>query len=321
MSEIDKALLNFNLRLSQKYPFDTKIYLYADYFELVSLFSHDKVGIGEMLDRLKDEGVLGSETEKESDTAPIKDKDEAFVRSVFEIIQQRQFEYNDFYPFKYQDSFIEVKDNITEQQKLYVFLLIASNLNLFDKFKSDLTTEFEKLSKLALINYLPEFAKVKGFGKNSDYSGTAVEKIKKLAADMNVGVNEHYLVTVSQKGTQDLGLDIVAWLPFKDKLGNFISVFAQCACGKDWNKKLSETRRYNKFLDMYLSQINHAIFIPYSLINYNNNTFYEHHEFGDPILVFERNRILSLIKDYSVFSQLKSKKVVEKCIEYTEDIV
>ena len=138
---------------------------------------------------------------------------------------------------------------------------------------------------------------------------------------MNVDVNEKYLLTISKKATQDLGLDIVAWLPFKDKIGNFISVFAQCACGKDWNKKLSETRRYNKILDIYLSPIDHALFIPYSMVDYNNNTFYEHHEFGDFILIFERKRILSLIKDYSIFNDLKSKELVEKYIEFTEDIV
>lgn len=319
MSKIDKAFSNFNLRLSQKYPFDTKLYLYADYFELVSLINHDKVGVGEMLDRLKDEGILNVEIDKDSDTASIKDKDEAFVKNVFGLIQQRQFEYDEFYPFKYQDSFIEVNDIITEQQKLYVFLLLASNLNLFGAFEADLTTEFEKISKLALKNYLPDSAEVKGLGKDSDYSGYAIEKIRKLAADMNVDVQEKYISTVSDKGTQELGLDIVAWLPFKDKIGNFISVFAQCACGKNWNKKLTETRRYNRFLDLYLSQIDHAIFIPYSLAN--NKTFYEHHEFGDPILIFERNRILSLIKDCSFFSLFKSKELVEKYIEFTEDIV
>lgn len=321
MSKIDKAFSNFNLRLSQKYPFDNKLYLYADYFELVSLINHDKVGVGEMLDRLKDEGILNVEIDKDSDTASIKDKDEAFVKNVFGLIQQRQFEYDEFYPFKYQGSFIEVNDIITEQQKLYVFLLLASNLNLFGAFEADLTSEFEKVSKLALKNYLPDFAIVKGFGKASDYSGLTIEKIKKLAKDMNVDVNEKYLSTISKRGTQDLGLDIVAWLPFKDKIGNFISVFAQCACGKDWNKKLSETRRYNNFLDIYLSQIDHAFFIPYSLVDYNNNTFYEHHEFGEKTLVFERNRILSLINDCSFFSLFKSKELVEKYIEFTEDIV
>ena len=321
MSKIDKAFSNFNLRLSQKYPFDTKLYLYADYFELVSLINHDKVGVGEMLDRLKDEGILNVDIDKDSDTASIKDNDETFVKNVFGLIQQRQFEYNEFYPFKYQSSFIEVKDNITDQQKLYVFLLMASNLYLFKDFEAELTTEFEKVSKLALKNYLPDSAIVKGFGKASDYSGITIDKIRRLAIDMNVDVNEKYLSTISTRATQDLGLDIVAWLPFKDTIGNFISVFAQCACGKDWNKKLSETRRYNKFLNIYLSQIDHALFIPYSMVDYNNNTFYEHHEFGDPILIFERNRILSLIKDSSIFNSLQSKELVEKYIASYEDIV
>ena len=59
MNKLDKFFNNFNLRLSKRYPRDSKIYIYADYFELVSLFSKDTViSVSEMLDRLKKEGVF-----------------------------------------------------------------------------------------------------------------------------------------------------------------------------------------------------------------------------------------------------------------------
>jgi hypothetical protein len=124
---------------------------------------------------------------------------------------------------------------LNDKQKIYIFLLLASNLNLFQDFQTDLTTEFELLSQKALENYLPNYAEVKSFGKNSVFTGLACDKVRQLATYMNITTNEEYLKSVSSKGTQDLGLDIVAWLPLEDKIGNYISVFAQCACGKEVN--------------------------------------------------------------------------------------
>ncbi|MDR2064929.1 MAG: hypothetical protein LBP85_04385 [Prevotellaceae bacterium] len=131
---------------------------------------------------------------------------------------------------------------------------------------------------------------------------------------MNLTADENYLQIVSSNGTQDLRLDIVGWLPFGDNIGNHISVFGQCACGKEWNKKISDTRRYNLFINHYLSPIIHSVFIPYSLINYNYSTFYEHHELCG-ILLFERKRILSFINNENIYDMLNSKEIVERCIK------
>jgi hypothetical protein len=321
MNKIDSFFNKFTLRLSEKYPKDSKIYLYADYFELVSLFNNGTIiTVSEMLDRLRDEGII-KQTENIDNQAKINDNDEIFVRNVFLLLSQRSISFNDDYPFQISNERLSLKTNLTEKQKIYIFLLLASNLNLFQDFQADITSEFEKLSQKALKSYLPNFAIVKNFGKNSEFSGYACDKVRQLADAMNLPVNEVYLKTVSAGGTQDLGLDIVGWLPLKDNIGNYISVFGQCACGKEWNKKLGETRRYNRFINFYLSEILHSLFIPYSLINYNNSTFYEHHEFGDPILLFERKRILSLIEDEGIINNLKSKELIERCINYEEDIV
>ncbi|MDR1980689.1 MAG: hypothetical protein LBQ39_03580 [Tannerellaceae bacterium] len=326
MNKIDKFFSSFTLRLAEKYPRKTKLYLYADYFELVALFNGNiSVSISDMLDRLHDEDIIRLIIEDEdidfNNQSLVNDTEEAFVKEVFDLIRQRDSFFSNDYPFYYLNLSISLKTHLSEKQKLYIFLLLASNLNLFNEFQSELTKEFELLSREALKNYLPDFAIVKSFGKNAEFQGYVYDKIKKLAELMNVNIDEDYLNTISQQGTQDLGLDVVGWLPLKDNIGNFISVFGQCACGKEWNKKLNETRRYNKFLKIYLSEISHSLFIPYSLVNYNDLTFYEHHEFGEAILVFERHRILSLIKNDNIFNSFNSNELVEKCINYSEDII
>jgi hypothetical protein len=321
MNKIDSFFEKFTLRLSERYPEDSKIYLYADYFELVSLFNNDTIiSVSEMLDRLKDEGIIW-QNENIENQADVNDNNEVFVRNVFMLLDQRAISFQEDYPFQTIHERLRLKENLTEKQKLYIFLLLASNLNLFKDFQADITSEFEKIAQEALKNYLPDFAVVKSFGKNSDFAGYACDKVRELASTMNLSVNEDYLETVSAGGTQDLGLDIVGWLPHKDNIGNYISVFGQCSCGKEWNKKLGETRRYNRFINVYLSEILHSLFIPYSLIDYNRSAFYEHHEFGEPILLFERKRILSLLDNESILNDLKSKELVDKCISYSEDIV
>jgi hypothetical protein len=326
MNKIDKFFSSFTLRLAEKYPRKTKLYLYADYFELVALFNGNiSVNINDMLDRLHDEDIIRLIIEDEdidfNNQSLVNDTEESFVKEVFDLIRQRNSSFGKDYPFDYLNLSISLKTTLSKKQKLYIFLLLASNLNLFSEFQAELTKEFELLSKVALKNYLPSFAIVKSFGKNTEFQGYASDKIRKLAELMNVDVDEDYLKTISQQGTQDVGLDVVGWLPLKDNIGNFISVFGQCTCGKEWNRKLNETRRYNKFLKIYLSEISHSLFIPYSLVNYNNFTFHEHHEFGEAILVFERHRILSLIKNDNIFNSLNSNELIEKCINYSEDIV
>ena len=322
MNNLEEFFNNFNLKFSEKKPLDTKLYLYADYIELMALFNNRNIITrGEVLDRLKDEGII-KQVKNQDEQAEDNDKNEMFVRSVFLLIEQRNISFKDEYPFEYFNESLVLRKELNVKNKLYLHLLLSSNLYLFPKrFESFLTTEFELLSEEALKNYLPDFAIVKSFGENSEFNGYTKDKIKQLAKLMSLEAEDLFLNTIAEKGTKDLGLDIVGWLPFDDLVGNFLSIFVQCACGKDWIKKLSETKRYNRLLKPYLSDFKHSLFIPYSLINYNNSTFFEHHEFGEPILLFERKRILSLIKDESIYDNLNTIEFIDRCIEYEEDIV
>ena len=200
-------------------------------------------------------------------------------------------------------------------------MVISSNFNVFKQFTGDITQEFEQLSVIVLKNYLLSHAIVKPLGKQSAFHGYARGKVKQLTKEMKVEVDEEYIETTSPKGTQYLGGDLAVWGLFPDDVGNYISVFGQCACRKNWPHKLSETKQYNRFLRMYLNKISYALFIPYSLVDYQKSKFFEHHCFGENILVFERKRILSLITDESVVTSLETQKIVKECIVFEERIV
>ena len=310
---------DFSLSIPEKYT-KNKLYLYADYIELVAIFYNEApVSVGEIMSRFRDEGVF-DQRKSDMNQAEENDENETFVRNIFIILDERKSLFNDNYPFVCENEKISLKTTLSDKNKLYLFLLLASSLSAFKIFQSNLTSEFEIVSYQALIKYLPQTAITKSFGAGSEFKGYFNKKITQLAKLMNVELDDGVLRGFSPKNTQDGGLDIVSWIPFEDGISNFISVFAQCACGKDWKKKLSETRRFDRLLKPYLNKINHSIFIPYALINYHKSEFYEQHEFIEDTLVFERKRILSLI-DENLFDQLDSKVLIEKCIEFEEDVV
>lgn len=306
-----------------------KTQIYADYVELICLFSKDFISKTDALDRLIDAGEeFDIENPADGEIGLVEsqknDKAEGWINAIFEYIEERKLLiYKKDYPFEtFSEKGIKLigTNILTEQQKLYLYLLIASSLNSFMKLNKEITLEFETLSEIALKAYLPPNAKVFGFGSNTKYKGNAQTKIKQLAKDINLGINERIINQIPSKNTKEKGLDIVGWLPFEDNNPNTIIILGQSACGKDWFGKQIESFRYNRFYNEYLQPFTHAMFFPYDFKNkdgvfgfdidlYNNN------------IVFERRRLLNLIKD-DIFNQLIcSKQIIKKCLEFHDDIV
>jgi len=317
--KIAEYFSSFSLTISEKYP-KNKIYLYADYIELIALFFNENpLSVGEIMSRFRDEGLF-NERKSDSAQAEENDKNETFVRSIFSVLNDRKSLFGENYPFDYEDEKLSLKKIFLPKNKIYLFLLLASDLSNFSIFQPCLTAEFETISHNVLKNYLPSSAITKSFGSDSDFTGYFNNKIVQLGKLMNIEPDNMFLESFSDKGTKDGGLDVIGWIPFEDSISNYISIFAQCACGKDWKKKLNETRRFNRVLKVYLNKISHTLFVPYALINYNKSEFYEHHEFGEDTLIFERKRILSLVSGDD-FEKLKTKLLINKCIDFEEDIV
>ena len=279
---------------------------YADFVELLALFSgKDGVSYGDIQDQF-----FGEPDEKTD--AEIRDKDEAFLKEVFSRIDERISLYVNSYPFGKKDNALLLKENISENEKYYVLLLTASQLSIFDSFNSDLTTDFETLSFETLKAYLPN-AIVKQFGKNTEYKGSAKEKIKKLSEDVGIDINDYEVDQIGDRNHQERGLDVIGWLPFEDNCQNKVVFLGQCACGKQYGPKQHDTRRFENYFKFYRTKPLHALFIPYSLINAIVGKFYEN-EIENDYLVFERKRMVTLLQGNGVYEQLLSKNLVEKCI-------
>lgn len=288
---------------------------YADFIELIVLLSNkDGVTFGDIQDRF-----FG---EKDYENAEKRDEDEIFLRGIFQIISERVLLYNEDYPFSYsEDEILTIKSDLTVNNKLYISLLLSSKLNIFNEFRTDLTTDFETTSSIVLKNFLPTNSIIKDFGRNTEYQGNAIDKIKQLANDLDLSINEYELSQVSERNNQERGLDIVGWLPFNDKCGNKVVFLCQCACGKQYESKQHDTRRFENYLQFYKTNPQHTMFIPYSLINVRAKKFYHSDYFEKDYLIFERKRILNYISNTIFFNSLQSKTLVEKCIAFEKDIV
>ena len=92
--------------------------------------------------------------------------------------------------------------------------------------------------------------------------------------------------------------------------------------GKNWIDKQNDT---DKFIDNYIefkSSINSTMFIPYDGRNIDR-VFNEESQIRSDILIFDRVRLLNLLKDNEgVINNLTSfKSIVDKVIEYEEGII
>jgi hypothetical protein len=305
-------------------------HLFADFVELVSCQRcGDFVSKADLVKRFEDYNVsvphlsrvvAGPLTQKELHKLSAAEQDDVYddwATQVFEIIETRIEIFGDSYPFMFEKKSVRIRSRLSTCQQMYLMLLMCSNLPYFRDFTTVLTSDFEQVSFEALRNFLPDFANVRQLGKNSDYKGTAHQKILAIADELNVKVNEHELEKV--EGNQERGLDVVGWIPFSDRYANFLCILGQCACGKDWNTKFSESRRFefSYFAFKKLYPI-HAMFIPRSL--FHNKDFFQSDEIC-ATLVFDRSRILSLISDCSFFTKLNSCDVVASYVDCFEDVV
>lgn len=283
---------------------------FADFIELLALiYSEDGIAYGDVLDRFF--GELEEEMNSEGH-----DKNESFLDDIFLLIEERINMYKELYPFKKEKDIIFLKSEMSLDHKLYLFLLLSSSLDIFHPFNAELTTDFETICYEAMKAYLPN-AIVKEFGKNSEYTGNAREKIMHLAEDIGLMTDDYEIQHIGERNIQERGLDIVGWLPFKDNCSNLMIFLGQCACGKQFESKQHDVRRFKHYYHFYRTEPQYTFFIPYSLINPSEQKFYHSDLIEDDYLIFERMRIMSLLKSNdSVFNRLNTKVLVDACIQY-----
>jgi hypothetical protein len=297
-------------------------HVYADFFELNALFSKDEVtlaDISDLLNDVKDSNIIETEiddlsfNEIASLNSEKNDKISDRILAIFQICKFRKTLFDkDEYPFEVGENSLIIKVDLNTKQRMYLFLLLSSNLNYFENFESILTKDFELMSFFSLESFLPHKAIVKSFGKNTEYSGNTLNKISVLSQELGIKLNYEKVNCISKNNNQERGLDIIAWMPYTDGISNMLVFLCQCACGKNWDLKQNDTEFFSKYFYFDNTPI-HCLFIPFALSNLEGQ-FMQY----DRILknlIFDRKRILEQFNETIFFNNCQSFHIIEKCIK------
>ena len=296
-------------------------HLHADFIELKCLFwaKNEWLSIKDIIGHYKDSGEEFEKEESLTDAVgsnASENEDKLFSKfiDIFEVIKERLSYFEDDYPFEVdsKNNYIKLKTKISDRHVLYIKLLLDSNLNNFPKLQHILTKDFEKISAWVLKEYLPN-SQVSELGKNSTHKGNTKTKIESLSKDLNITIRKEEVDRLPPSASQEKGLDLIAYIPFKDKIASTIILLAQCACGKPWPNKTNETSNYESYLDFYKQRPIHSMFVPYCL-SFENTGFYQSESLNDK-LVFERKRIIEFISDFTEFHKLESFEIANKVFE------
>jgi hypothetical protein len=312
---------------------------WADYIELLCLTSKDgRVSKADVLDfireRKKDlkegrpvEGPAAEEEELEEEMeVEDADKDDedideetpepALADDKWDIkgddwfghLEYRAGAFAEFYPFRViKGGTVLVlsgsKSTLSVKRKLYLFLLLASNLRYLSKADQiSIASIFEVASFYALETYLPPHSKLYMFGKHplnsgGPYSsGTLWDKLNRMAADIREGVVCEK-TDFKPSDTGDAGLDLIAWLPLEtgvEMRRGFFVMFGQCACTPKWVNKQFEThydtwKNYMSFT-VYPTRLT---FIPYCFRK-STGAWYNYTKIKATVLV-DRLRLINLL--------------------------
>lgn len=309
-------------------PRDRAYHVWADYAELLCLVNLDReVSKADFRDRAQDRKDLG-ETSLESDDSDLSvpeqnDRVSQRVDDIFQYLDYREEHFGDFYPFSLSNdgNVLAVREPLSEKQRFYTFLLLASNLWCIKSSMDTITHSFERISAEAMRQMLPTNAEVHLFGprhSESRYAGSNIYgKIRRLAKDINekVRVQEDDL---SPQSTGDKGLDIVAWVPIGDKSPTLPLWFAQCACTLKWTEKQysSSLSNWKSYVSFTASPANFS-FIPFCFRR-ANGSWYVESDISDVILI-DRQRLIYLLQRCEDFIKAyPGAEVVDQAVEYRE---
>lgn len=294
----------------------------CDYIEILALANNDLLSKSDIVNRL----YYGDSNQDEPEIED--DKHDSKVLELFSILEVRSETFKEFYPFEIITdivSSITLKKQLSDLHKKYIFLLLSSSLSYIAqkeivKKNNTLENDFELFSYETLKNYISEDINIHQFGQ-ATYSGTLKEKVDKLAKDLNFRTTykKHYF---NDNNRGDRGIDLVAWKQFPNDENNVnIALYlAQCATGKDWIKKQDDVDKFKNYIH-FESHITNLFFIPYDGRDENRNFSEEKDINISKYILFDRVRLLNIIdNDYDI-SELDSYKLIEKAIDYKEDII
>jgi hypothetical protein len=312
-----------------------KLYRWCDYVELRCLAHRDKRfsrdSLAEAIEENRDSDaddtpenigesdlddglLLGNDNigiEIDLDTygeiAAEKDKYEEHAAFCFKHFRWREIAFGEQWPFVI-DTYaqeISLKEDLTDQQKLYISLLLSSSLKYIPKKRwRGITGIFEKASIEIMKHLMPTGSEVHAFGAadSSRYTGHLHDRLCTLAAD----INAHLLTKKSHfdpRDTGDCGLDIVAWHTLGDGRKGMPLAFAQCGCTADgWPDKMLQASPARISIHLAVSHFWATYyFMPLDLSTTDDDKIdWQYYSNFSQAIVIDRLRFLNLSNAYNI---------------------
>jgi hypothetical protein len=213
----------------------------ADFAEYMS-WDHGVVSVRDILDAI-------SQAEENDHNEGCDDNDDENSDSLDEVmieIERRATACGTGYPFILEHNGTVIRhdvDNEADRSKLYRYLLLSTRLDMNAERNhagSDGTKLLEEIAAHALKNYLGSTrAQALVFG--TAVRGTFIKKIDDLCFALKEG-GGYRSADSARETAKDGKLDVVAWVPFADKLSGQLIIFGQCKTGRNWSDELPKLR-------------------------------------------------------------------------------
>jgi len=221
-------------------------------------------------------------------------------KELLEQLEYRAAAFGERYPFTLVGTDgLRIRAPLTPEHRLYLFLVLASNLKYLTKTKANaVTTCFELLSPHVLRSHLGPNAEVHIFGTSARsgvdrYSGSLWDRLTTLKQDIRLQIHAaRHEIDSNLAG--DNGLDVVGWLVSEDSAARLMIVFGQCACGRSWQSKMHEASadHWAPVFTITVPVVN-VLFIPYCART-ADGTWFNEYQIPRGVL-FDRERIMSRV--------------------------
>ena len=178
----------------------------------------------------------------------IQDDENATTDKIDEVMQeigQRHLACGGGYPFilRHEGTVLECAALDDRVQRIaYRYLLLCTRLRM-DRSRVqaglDGANLMERLSAHVLANYLGS-ARCQSLVFGTSAGGSFSDRVEKLCSALGEGGGLRPLAGVTPPASGDAKLDVVAWIPFRDRQPGQLVVFGQCKTGTNWRDTVGE---------------------------------------------------------------------------------
>lgn len=215
----------------------------ADYLEYKSIINESNTcSLGELRAML-------SAPDDEIDISGTEEGDDKVINKLQEALSRcsiRLSEYSN-YPFPINHNSISCILTLEDNNLFYIFLLLVNRLDMQKERvqrELDATKLFERLCRIVTKNYFGEHSICEIFG--TSVNGSFEDKVEDILNKLHI--QGDFRKPLGSTGQQkDGGVDLIAWIPFKDSKDSQLIALGQCKTGSNWEQMMKRVAFFQNY--------------------------------------------------------------------------